>query len=75
MVYILLVVVVALLTNLAGAKINTLADFNGAVIGFGFIYLFPLMVHIRCAWNLHQLQQSREVGQEEPPHIDPSQSE
>ena len=48
-VYITVIVAVCLLTNIAHFKINTLVDFNGAVVGFCFLYLFPVMVHIKCS--------------------------
>lgn len=38
---------------LARASIKSIIELNGAVLGFFFIYCFPVFIHLRCAFMKH----------------------
>jgi hypothetical protein len=40
-------------------------EFNGAVIGFFFIYLFPSAIHFKCIFMKHSHQEESKENKEE----------
>lgn len=38
-------------------SLRELVEFNGAVIGFFFIYLFPSAIHFKCVFMKHNHQE------------------
>ena len=49
-IYFVLAVGGALVIGLLGYSIDKLIDINGAVIGFFFIYFFPVVLHVKCMY-------------------------
>ena len=49
-VYITLVVALSFVVGILQVDISDIIDINGAVIGFFFIYLIPVVLHIKCLY-------------------------
>lgn len=46
-------------------SLRELVEFNGAVIGFFFIYLFPSAIHFKCLYMKHSHQEETHKENEE----------
>ncbi len=33
-----------------GVKISVIIELNGSVIGFLYIFIIPILVHLKCIW-------------------------
>ena len=45
-----IVVICFFFISVVQVKIDTIIDINGAVLGFCFIYLIPVLIHVRCVY-------------------------
>ena len=36
---------------LSGIQLQTLISFNGAVVGYSYVIVIPIGIHLQCVWN------------------------
>lgn len=47
-VYIVVMVLMALVVYLSGVHLETLVIINGAIVGFTYVILIPIWLHLKC---------------------------
>ena len=48
--YILFFVLICLLVYLSGIHLQALISFNGAVVGYSYVIVIPIWIHLKCVW-------------------------
>ena len=49
--YIIIVMLIALWVFMSGINLQTILSLNGAVLGYIYIILFPIYVHLKCIYS------------------------
>lgn len=50
MIFVIVLILITVGIYFGNVGINTLIEFNGAVLGFFFIYLLPAVMHFTCLY-------------------------
>ena len=50
-IYIVVTILVALVVFMSGVNLKTIFTLNGAVLGYIYIILFPIYVHLKCIYS------------------------
>jgi len=49
-IYILVFVLVSYLVYISGINLQALISFNGAVVGYSYVIVIPIWIHLKCVW-------------------------
>ena len=48
--YIIFFVLVSYLVYISGVNLQALISFNGAVVGYSYVIVIPIWIHLKCVW-------------------------
>ena len=49
-IYVLAFVLVSYLVYISGINLQALISFNGAVVGYSYVIVIPIWIHLKCVW-------------------------
>jgi len=49
-IYVLVFVLVSYLVYISGINLQALISFNGAVVGYSYVIVIPIWIHLKCVW-------------------------